>query len=314
MDFRTLQYFSVVAQELNFTRAAERLNMSQPPLSCQIRNLEDDLGVRLFIRGKRKLELTEAGRLLYRRTEQLLELAEKTRSDLASLNQELSGTICIGTVEGRAPFLAARWISGFRKEHPLVNFSLRNGGGDEILDQLHRGLVDIALIAVPYDTEHLEGFPVAREPWVALIPAGHPLAQQPGDTVELRALAGEPLIVPTRHSRVEAIRRWFRGIGAEPDIVAGTANYLDALALVEQGAGISIFPQTTVTPNPKVVRRLITGPAKIAEYALVTEQDQHRPALVEAFINYVSGLTSENGDPAEDDPAEYRIPEGAEIL
>ena len=308
MDFRILQYFFVVAQELNFTRAAERLNMSQPPLSCQIKNLEDDLGVSLFIRGKRKLELTEAGHLLYRRTEQLLELAEKTRNDLASLNRELSGTICIGTVEGRAPFLAARWISGFRKEHPLVNFRLRNGGGDEILDQLHRGLADVALIAVPYDTEHLEGFPVAREPWVALIPAGHPLALQPGDTVELKDLAGEPLIVPTRHSRVEAIRRWFRGIGAEP------ANYLDALALVEQGAGISIFPQTTVTPNPKVVRRLITGPAKIAEYALVTEQNQHRPALVEAFIRYVSALTGENGDPADDDPEEFRIPEGAEIL
>ncbi len=314
MDFRTMQYFYVVAQELNFTRAAERLNMSQPPLSNQIRNLEEDLGVRLFIRGKRKLTLTEAGRLLYRRTEQLLEFAEKTRNDVSSLDRELSGTICIGTVEGRAPFLAAQWIAGFREEYPLVNFRLWNGSGDEVIEQLHRGLADIALIALPYDKERLDGFSVGREPWVAMIPADHPLAGKPGNTVELRDLVREPLIVPTRRSRVEAILHWFRGIHAEPNIIVETANYLDAIALVEQGAGISIFPRTTLTPNPKAVSRLITGPAKIAEYALVTERNQHRTALVDEFINFVSDMIEENGVPAEDESAGYHVPEDAEIL
>ncbi len=314
MDFRTLQYFSVVAQELNFTRAAERLNMSQPPLSSQIRNLEEDLGVSLFIRGKRKLTLTEAGRLLYRRTEQLLEMAEKTRNDISSLDRELSGTICIGTVEGRAPFLAAQWITGFREEYPLVSFRLWNGSGDEVIEQLHRGLADVALIAVPYDREHLDGFSVGREPWVALIPAEHPLAKQPGNSVELKDLAAEPLIIPTRRSRVEAIRRWFRDIGAEPKIIAETANYLDALALAEQGAGISIYPQTTETPNPKVVARLITGPAKIAEYALVAERNQHRTALVDEFINYVSDSIEEDGLRAATRSDGIVIPPDADVL
>ena len=85
MDFRVLQYFVTVAQELNFTRAAEKLQMSQPPLSNQIRALEEELGVQLFIRGKRRLTLTDAGTLLFQRSVQMLELAEKTRRDISCL-------------------------------------------------------------------------------------------------------------------------------------------------------------------------------------------------------------------------------------
>ena len=113
MDFRTLQYFVTVAEELSFTRAAEKLNMSQPPLSNQIKAMEEDLGTTLFIRGKRHLKLTEEGNLLLARARQILEMADKTREDLAALGSELSGVIDLSIVEGRAPYLAARWIAGF---------------------------------------------------------------------------------------------------------------------------------------------------------------------------------------------------------
>lgn len=108
MDLRSLKYFVVVAQELNITRAAEKLNMSQPPLSNQIKALEEELGVTLFIRGKRHLQLTEAGSLLLRRANQVLELTDKTRQELREMQDGLSGTISIGMVEGRAPFLVSR--------------------------------------------------------------------------------------------------------------------------------------------------------------------------------------------------------------
>ena len=124
MDLRSLHYFSVVAEELNITRAAERLNMSQPPLSSQIKGLEEELGVLLFIRGKRHLTMTEAGALLYRRARQLLELSEQTQQEIRSLDG-LSGDLNISLVEGRAPYLLARWIAGFRSEFPLVTFRSR---------------------------------------------------------------------------------------------------------------------------------------------------------------------------------------------
>ena len=317
MDFRTLQYFQVVAKELNFTHAAEKLNMSQPPLSSQIKNLEDDLGVQLFIRGKRKMQLTEAGRLLFRRSEQLLSLADKTRTELSSLGEELSGNICLGMVEGRAPFLAARWLAGFREEFPRVTFQLRNGSGDDITDLLSRGLVDAAILARPFDRERFNGIPVGREPWVAFIPVNHPLAKLPGDSIPLKMLADEPLIIPNRQSRVEAILHWFSGIDESPNIFVQTPSYINAVALVEQGAGISIYPQTTYTPNQLLVTKLITDPAKIAEYELITERNQHLTSLVQEFLNYVKDFMEEKRMEEERfrvHEKEYDIPADAEIL
>lgn len=103
MELRTLHYFITVARELNITRAAEKLNMSQPPLSNQIKGLEEELGVQLFLRGKRHLELTEEGALLLRRAIQIQELAEKTRQEIASLRQGMTGTVYLSMVEGQAP-------------------------------------------------------------------------------------------------------------------------------------------------------------------------------------------------------------------
>ena len=287
MDLRSLKYFVVVAQELNITRASEKLNMSQPPLSNQIKALEEELGVTLFIRGKRHLQLTEAGSLLLRRASQVLELADKTRQELREMGDGLSGTISIGMVEGRAPFLVSRWIAGFREEFPLVQFSLWNGSSDDVLERLYRGLVDRAVIAAPYDTEHLEGFPVGREPWVALIPVEHPLARQEGNRIPLASLVEQPLIVPSRRSRVEAIRKWFQEIGAEPRIICSTSNYLDAVAMSEFGVGISIFPQTTYTPNALLVSKVITGSERQVEYVLVRSKELRPSPLVEEFINFI---------------------------
>ena len=139
MDLRSLNYFSVVAEELNFTRAAQRLNMSQPPLSNQIKALEEELGTPLFVRGSRGVALTEAGKLLYRRSAQLLDLAERTREEVGALVMGLSGTLCLGSVAGLAPFLAAQWIACFRGEFPLVRFEIVNGSSDDIIDQIQRG-------------------------------------------------------------------------------------------------------------------------------------------------------------------------------
>ena len=287
MELRTLHYFTVVAQELNITRAAEKLNMSQPPLSNQIKALEEELGVQLFIRGKRRLELTEEGGLLLRRAVQIQELADKTRQEIASLREGMTGVIYLSMVEGRAPFLAARWIAGFREEFPLVRYNLWNGSSDDVLDRLHKGLADLAVIAAPYDTEHLEGFPVGREPWIAMLHPDHPLAQTVGDTIPLSSLAGEPLIVPSRKSRMDAIRRWFGEVGAEPHILCEMSNYMDAAALTSQGVGISIFPQTVDVSSGLVVSKVVIQPSRQVEYILVWNRGQPPSGLTREFIHFV---------------------------
>ncbi len=293
MELRTLHYFTVVARELNITRAAEKLNMSQPPLSNQIKALEEELGVQLFIRGRRHLELTEEGALLLRRAVQMQELADKTRQEIASLREGMTGTIYLSMVEGRAPFLAAQWIAGFREEFPLVRYNLWNGSSDDVLDRLHKGLADLAVIAAPYDTEHLEGFSVGQEPWAAMFHPDHPLAKEPGEAIPLSSLVGEPLIVPSRKSRIESIRRWFGEIGAEPRILCEMSNYMDAVALTSQGVGVSIFPQTVGVSNGLVVSKVVTQPARQAEYILVWNKGQAPSGLTREFIRYVQDYLEE---------------------
>ena len=287
MELRTLHYFTIVAQEKNITRAAEILNMSQPPLSNQMRNLEEELGVQLFIRGKRHLTLTEEGEVLLRRARQILDMEEKTVQEIASMRNSMSGTLHLALVEGRAPYLAARWIAGFREEFPLVRYNLWNGSSDDVLERLHKGLADLAIIATPYDNERVEGFSVEREPWVALIPREHSLAQEPECDIPLKKLVGQPLIVPSRRFRIQAIRRWFHEIGEEPDILCEMSNYIDAVALTEQGVGISIFPQTTYTPNDLLVSKPITQSPHQVEYVLAWSKQQTLPELAEEFRNYV---------------------------
>lgn len=298
MDLRTLRYFTVVAEELNITHAAERLCMSQPPLSNQMKALEEELGVKLFIRGKRQLQLTDAGRLLLLRATQILDMTEKAQREVMSLEGGMSGTINLGIVEGRAPFLIARWIAGFKEEFPNVKYSMWNGSSDDVLDRLRQGLVDLAVIAAPYDTEHLEGITVGRGPWVAIMSRTNGLAQLPGDEISLQSLAGKPLIVPSRPSRIDAIRAWFAEAGAEPNIICTLSNYLDAIAMSELDIGITIFPRTTYTPNDLLVTKIITEPARQIEYVLVRMKNREPSELMTEFINFVR----DTEDTTADDP------------
>ena len=286
MDLRSLHYFVVVAEELNITRAAERLNMSQPPLSSQIKGLEEELGVQLFIRGKRHLTITEAGLLLYRRARQILELSAQARQELQSI-EGLSGELNISLVEGRAPYLLSRWIAGFRSEFPRVAVHLWNGSGDEVSERVLRGLADLALVATPYNAEQLEGFPVGREPWIAMMSREHPLAAEEGQFLPLQKLVGQPLFIPNRRSRAEAIRAWFAEIGEEPSIAGDLSNYIDAVALSEQNAGICIYPMTTYNVSDLIVTKIITESARQVEYALVWKRSDRPHDLRQEFINYV---------------------------
>ena len=332
MDFRSMEYFVTVAEELNFTRAAERLHMSQPPLSSQIRQLEEDLGTELFLRGKRHLQLTPAGNLLLPRARAILNLADTTRTELRALHGEVSGTLRIAIVEGRAPFIVAGWIAGFHERYPGVKFRLWNGSSDDVLLQMNKGLSDLAIIAAPYDREHLEGILAAREPWVAILPAGNPLSEK--EQVSLADLGSEPLIIPQRKSRIEAIWRWFGEVGMRPNVLCEMSSYLDAVALVERGTGIGIFPKTTDTPNPLIRARVIVHPAKFAEYYLVWYRNQSLRGIPLLFTEYVRELeqaggqagtessraAAERGQDAGDVAAggleneDFTLPEGARLL
>ena len=219
MDLKTLRYFVVVAEELNITRASKILMMSQPPLSNQIKNLEEELNTTLFIRGKRHLELTEEGKYLYQKAKDILLLNDKTINEILLMNKGLSGTIGIGLVEGTAPDIAAEWISEFMKIHPHVKFRILDGNSDDLIDKMRAGLISLAVITSPYDQILLNSFKVGEEKMVALMNKNHPLAKSPNEKITIEELKDEKIIVPSRKIHVDAITKWFKKEHFEPNIV-----------------------------------------------------------------------------------------------
>ena len=294
MDLRTLQYFVTVAEELNITRAAEKLHMSQPPLSAQIKSLETELDTVLFIRGKRRLKLTEPGQLLYRRAKEIIKLTDKTKAEILSLGEGMRGTIAIGLVEGMAPDIAAEWFAGFRADHPNVRFRILDGSTDDLLEKLRTGLISLAVITSPCDNSLLHSFHVGEEKMAALMSRQHPLAQDNGRKIRVADLVGENLIVPSRKALIETIYRWFREIDAEPQIVCEMDSYLDAAALAGRQVGISIYPRTAYIPNDSLVFKEIAGNDKKMEYLFVWRKGHPLPTIEERFIDFVKASVAEN--------------------
>ncbi len=239
MEFRVLRYFLAVAREESISRAAEFLHVTQPNLSRQMQNLEDEVGQSLLIRGKRKIGLTDAGSLLRKRAEEILELYEKTETELLSPQDEICGDVCIGGGESYAMQLIARAIKEIQAEHPKVKFHLFSGDTCDVTERLDKGLIDFGILIEPAD---LSKYNYLRLPltdvWGVLVRKDSPLAEKqavsPGD------LKGAPLI-RSRHTMCKnEISAWF-GAGGEKMNVVATYNLIyNASLMVEEGIGYAV--------------------------------------------------------------------------
>lgn len=209
MELRHIRYFKAVAEEKNFTRAAEKLAIAQPPLSRQIQDLEAELGTPLFIRSPHKVDLTPEGELFLQYATQILDLVTRSEEDVRERREGLQGTLYIASVEGCGPRLFAGWISSFQKKHPHVQYNLWNGNTDDVNRRLSKGLCEIAMITAPYNTEECHVLPVYEEPWVAVIPHRHPLYSEENAPVKPSELLPYDLLIPSRESRQSEINHWF---------------------------------------------------------------------------------------------------------
>ena len=287
MDIRTLSYFVTVAEELNITRAATKLCISQPPLSAQIHALEKELNTTLFIRGKRYLQLTESGKLLYRHAKEILLLANKAKNDVKALNNGMSGTIYIGLVEGSAPNIAAKWIETFYNKNKNVHFNISDGNSDELIRKLRSGLINLAVITAPCDNTLLNSFSVGSERMTAFMSVNNPLASLPGNTIDLSLLKDQALIVPSRDSVNIMINKWFKEIGAKPNIICKMDNYLDVAALSGHNIGISLFPKTSYISNKDIIVKEVVNPERNIEYLFVWLKGKPLSLIDEAVIDHV---------------------------
>ena len=199
METRILKYFLTVAKMQNITRAAQELHITQPTLSRQLKQLEDELGTQLLIRGKREITLTAEGKMLEHRAQDILTLINQTTNEIQSFNHhELSGTINLGYVESNVSFFVDDLIAEFQTKYPLVKFQTYSAIGDDIKDKIDTGILDLGFVITPIETAKYNYFSLPiYERYGVFVNQKHPLAHQP--TITADDLEDYPIIYPWRN-------------------------------------------------------------------------------------------------------------------
>lgn len=245
MEIRVLKYFLTVVREGGINRAAEALHITQPTLSRQLSQLEEEVGVQLFHRGSRKITLTDEGMLLRRRAEEILSLVDRTEKELAWQEELIEGRIVIGCGELAAMQVLPEIIASFHQQYPLVSYDFFTANADLVKEQMEKGLVDIGVLLEPIDMEKFDFIRLAgKERWVVLMRPDDPLADQ--ETVSAGDLEGLSLILPRRTNVRNELSNWL-GDSFQSTKVLFTSNLsTNGALMVQKGLAYSIVLEGSV--------------------------------------------------------------------
>lgn len=285
MENRVLRYFLVVAREENITHASETLHISQPALSRQLMQLEEELGVKLFVRGKRNITLTDEGRFLRQRAQEIVDLTDKTEREFKDGIGTLSGEVSIGMGESAASGLMANDIDEFQQLYPRVRFKYYTNNADFIKEQLEKGLLDIGVLIEPTDLSKYEyiRLPI-KDYWGAMVPSSSPLALK--DYLLPSDLAETKLFISTRTK--QSIVTWMGEYFNEDNILLHYNLLYNAAMLVEKGVGVAFAADgaTMLYKNPKCIFKPLYPTMEITT-VFVWKKYQIVSPTVKAFIEFV---------------------------
>ena len=227
MEIRVLQYFLAIAREQSIIRAAESLHLSQPTLSTQIKNLEEELGKQLLIRGikgSRKVTLTEEGMILRKRAEEILDLVKKAEHEITCSDQVILGDIYIGAGETDGMRLLAKTAGKLKKQYPGIHYHISSGNAVFVREQLDKGLIDFGIIFGTPDTTKYESLKLpVKDTWGVLMPKDSPLAAKTSITPE--DLNNQPLLISQQEQENGTLSQWMHRRLSELPIIT-TYNLL----------------------------------------------------------------------------------------
>lgn len=241
MELRVLRYFLAVVREESFSKAAESLHLTQPTLSRQIIELEEEWGIRLFNRGKRnrKVTLTDEGRLFYKRAEELVELADKMRSEFSITDGPVSGDIYIGSGETEAMYLITKAATELQKEYPHIRYHLFSGNAADVTERLDNGLLDFGILVGEADLTMYDYLPLpVTDVWGVLMRKDSPLAEK--SSVSRKDLSEIPLILSQQSLSNNELSGWYGGAFGESNVVATYNLIYNASLMVASGFGYAI--------------------------------------------------------------------------
>ena len=242
MEIRVLKYFLAVAHEGSITAAANVLHLTQPTLTRQLQDLEYELKQKLFIRGKHNITLTNEGMLLKDRAEEIIEMVNKTKSDILSSGEDVKGNIYIGCGETEAMKYVAKVIKEVQDSYPNITFHIHSGNAEEVMERLDKKLLDFGVLIQPVDITKYDNITLpTTDTWGVLMRKDSPLAKY--KSVKLKNFKGLPLITSRRvvkKSQNNDYSNWFQGQFETFNIVATYNLIYNAALLVKSGIGYAI--------------------------------------------------------------------------
>lgn len=284
MEIRVLRYFLAVVREESVTKAAEALHITQPTLSRQLSQLEEEVGVRLFDRGTRKITLTNEGILLRRRAEEILQLVDKTERELIEQDEQVEGKISIGCGEIAAVRMLTELIRTFRGKYPRVSFELFSAAADLVKEQLDKGLLDIGLLLEPVDMEKYEFIRLdMKEKWVVLMRPEDPLAEKESVTAE--DLLSLPLILPRRMNVQSELASWFGDYYDKINVVFTSNLSTNSAVMVGAGLAYSLAIEGAALWDPSKITYRPLFPALTATSVLAWKRGQPFSLASAKFID-----------------------------
>lgn len=238
MELRVLKYFLAVAREENITKAADLLHVTQPTLSKQLMDLENEIGKKLFIRGNRKIALTQEGELLKKRADEIINLVNKTEMELEQSDNTIAGDIYIGTGETDTIRFIAKVAKEVQKEYPLVHFHIESGDAQSVCEQLDKGLIDFGLLFGDINMTKYNSIEIpAKDTWGVLMRKDSELAKK--EFITAKDLIDKPLIVSRQGIKGE-LQNWFKSNTEKLNIIATYNLVFNASLLVDEGLGYAL--------------------------------------------------------------------------
>ncbi|MDE6550935.1 MAG: LysR family transcriptional regulator [Clostridia bacterium] len=298
MELRELKYFLAVAREQSISKAAAALYVTQPNLSRQMQNLEKEIGKQLFMRGTKKITLTEAGRLLAKRAEEILELYNQTEAELNAPLSDIGGDIYIGGGESYAMGLIAKAAREVAEEYPDVRYHLFSGDSATVSEKLDKGLIDFGIFIEPFDLSKYECMCLPLcDTWGVIMRKDSPLAAK--ENISPQDICNEPLILSQQSLGKGVIADWFHKSYEELRIVATYNLLYNASLLVEQGVGYAVSLDKII--NTAGDSNLCFRPLypRLKSYlAIAWKKYQVFPKCTEIFLNrlreILAGYNKEN--------------------
>lgn len=292
MEIRVLRYFLTVVREESITKASEALHITQPTLSRQLAQMEEELGVKLFDRGTRKIRLTNEGILLRRRAEEILQLVDKTEKELVEQEEQVEGKISIGCGETASAQLLPELIKAFRQKYPRVTFDIFTATADLVREQMAKGLLDIGLLLEPVDMEKYDFIRLKiREKWVVLMPPDDPLSEK--SAVTAKDLSALPLILPRRINVQNELASWFGSYYEKLNVIFTSNLSTNSAIMVHGGLAYSLVIEGAMPflDQSKITYRPLDPPLT-ATSVLAWKRGQPFSLAATKFIEHIQCLSS----------------------